>query len=149
MIDDLVAFLCACSDEDEQAATDNGRLHGDVWTAVERGRPTDVTWDVVGAGRGEVAQAMAWEARHIARHDPVRVLRDVEATREIIRLYEQARADYRTLADQRARSVDLDKPSPTPEEYRAMDMGDAYERALVLLALRYADHPDYRDEWRP
>jgi hypothetical protein len=52
---------------------------------------------------------------HIARHDPARVLADVEAKRRI---------------------VEWDAEQP-------VDRG-----VLNILASVYADHPDYREEWR-
>jgi hypothetical protein len=39
------------------------------------------------------------------------------------------------------------------EEYRRDVSGtpsvDAYRHAMVIVAAPYADHPDYREEWRP
>lgn len=58
-------------------------------------------------------------SEHIARHDPARVLAEVEAKRRIV-----AR-----LADESSRRYDYD--------------------TLRLLALPYADHPDYDEAWRP
>lgn len=65
---------------------------------------------------------------HIARHDPARVLKEIEAKREVVRLYERA-YDY----------------APTFTSGFAAAMEDA----LLMFALAYADHPDYREEWRP
>jgi hypothetical protein len=62
-------------------------------------------------------------AVHAARHDPARVLRDVEAKRRIM-----------TFADRR------------PELGEGRYVG---EGVIRLLASVYADHPDYREEWRP
>lgn len=65
---------------------------------------------------------------HIVRHDPARILREVEAKREIVRQADLYLCDsgpgcgYRT---KHGHSV------------------------LRLLALPYDDHPDYREEWRP
>jgi hypothetical protein len=58
--------------------------------------------------------------RHIARHDPARVLREVEAKRRVLWLYEGGDA----------------------YEHSVM------ETAVKALAAIYADHPDHRDEWR-
>lgn len=43
----------------------------------------------------------------------------------------------------------LDGPTHAPNGYCADDLCDWPCRTLRLLALPYADHPDYRDEWRP
>lgn len=57
---------------------------------------------------------------HIARHDPKRTLAEVKCKRRIL------------------------------AEVPCTDLGrDGYCRTAKLLALPYADHPDYRDEWRP
>jgi hypothetical protein len=68
------------------------------------------------------------EAEHIARHDPARVLRDIEAKREVVRLAERARDYHETFTD---------------------GFAAAMEGALRLFALSFADHPGYREEWRP
>ncbi|MDQ1621115.1 MAG: hypothetical protein QOE19_3684 [Actinomycetota bacterium] len=71
------------------------------------------------------------QAAHIARHDPARVLRDVETKRQMV-------ARYR---------ADLEDPNA------AADLKSAnLERWLYicrLLAAVYAGHPDYREDWRP
>lgn len=65
-----------------------------------------------------------------------RVLAECEAKRRIVALYREA--------------------SESAQDARAQDEGNAYdcatdyiESALYALALPYAAHPDYRDEWRP
>lgn len=64
---------------------------------------------------------------HYLRHDPARVLREVTAKRRIVEA-EQDRV--------------LDE-GPLPEHMR----GSVETDVLALLALPYADHPDYREEW--
>jgi hypothetical protein len=64
----------------------------------------------------------AEQREHIARHDPARVLAEVDAKRRII-------VECESLIDDPA--------------VRAM------ETALCLLALPYADHPDYDQTWKP
>lgn len=59
---------------------------------------------------------------HIIRHDPARVLREVEAKRKVVDRYAWLREHG--------------------------DTGDA-RWVLPLLAAVYADHPDYRPEWAP
>ncbi len=81
------------------------------------------------------------DAVHIARHDPARVLREIDAKRQII--------DQCAYWNERAASEAVDPPkSPQP----GLDLGlllDAMNPVLRLLALPYADRPDYREEWRP
>ena len=60
---------------------------------------------------------------HIARHDPARVLAECEAKRRIVE-----RAGFL-----------IDEPD---------GLGNLCEGILMDLALPYADHEDYREEWR-
>jgi hypothetical protein len=63
------------------------------------------------------------DAQHVVRWQPARVLAECEAKRRIVEL-----------------------------DWRGDDSGPAQllqEDVLRLLALSYADHPDYRQEWRP
>ena len=68
---------------------------------------------------------------HIARHDSARVLAECEAKRRIVGLHE-SRPDWPDC--QECGDRDYTKPWPCS--------------TLRLLALPYADHPDYRPEWR-
>jgi hypothetical protein len=67
---------------------------------------------------------------HIARWDPARVLAEVEAKRRIVE----------ELADVPVDDEDLGV-GYSPEWWQG-------QRILLYLALPYADHPDYRGEWR-
>lgn len=69
---------------------------------------------------------------HIARWDPARVLAECQAKRRIVKAWASAR----------------DAANDTGE-MRTYGEEEGLEEALRLLALPYADHPDYRDEWRP
>lgn len=62
-------------------------------------------------------------AAHVARWHPARVLAECDAKRHIIELQ---RSDLRD----------------DPQDWEA-------DEVLRLLGLPYADHPDYRAEWRP
>jgi hypothetical protein len=63
---------------------------------------------------------------HIARHDPARVLTGIEAKRRLVDdMAKIVGGDY------------IDDGEPVLAEW-----------VLLLLALPYADHPDYREEWR-
>ncbi|MEU7103558.1 DUF6221 family protein [Streptomyces sp. NPDC046215] len=61
-------------------------------------------------------------ALHIVRHAPARVLAEVDAKRAIVEEIEDAEVRW---------------------------YGDKLIPVLKRLALPYADHPDYREEWRP
>lgn len=77
--DPLVAFFTARLDEEETTAK---AAAGGPWTG---------SGPYVGAaGAGIIMQARHSEdAAHVARHDPARVLRDVEADRAILAMLEQ------------------------------------------------------------
>jgi hypothetical protein len=71
-------------------------------------------------------------AQHIARHDPARVLAECEAKRRIVEEWDAAHR------------VALASPQYSYDEGIATGL----LAALYALALPYADHPDYREEWR-
>jgi len=129
----LAAFYRARLDDDEAAAkAAASESDGAVWefadyeSGVSPVSPGSVTPVAVGAyGFMDPAQGA-----HIARHDPARVLRDVEAGRAL-------------LADLQETEVCLDRG------YTELTRGSQ----LTLLtqvrqrAAVYSDHPDYRPEW--
>lgn len=97
-------------------------------------------------------------ASHIARHDPARVLAECEAKRQIVAFMLD---DHGATIDGewgcchsgddlrnggRAPEYEGDEfeplPSDCPGAKAALD-------GLKLLALPYADHPDYDVEWKP
>lgn len=125
---ELVDFLRARLDEDEAAAkkAKPGPWHADGDRGgVYGAHPTDEVVDYTES------------AAHIARHDPARVLAEVEAKRQLLDLHQPAETEY----------VDGDI-CYTCDDLRGVE--PAYPcRTLRLLALPYANHPDYRDEWRP
>lgn len=123
---DIVAFIRARLDEDERLATDNGTLQGERWTALEVS-PARVTWEVVGVGR-VVAEALEWEARHIARQDPARTLREVDAKRRLLFHAEHMAASVARIAG-------------------VADGGGVWMHILRLMAAPYSDHPDYDQSW--
>ncbi len=64
-------------------------------------------------------------AVHIARHDPARVLREVEATRALIAAIEH------------------------PDPNQGPEYGYGLRLALMFRAAVYSDHPDYDQSWKP
>lgn len=78
--------------------------------------------------------------RHIARHDPARVLAEVEAKRYLLDEHQDVNDGFCGTC------VDGQWGYPThggssPQRYPC--------RTLRFLALPHADHPAYREEWRP
>lgn len=134
-MDDLVQFLRARYDEDEQAARAVG------YERIETG---EYMWNskylLLQSGAGGESKATAEFdgdlADHIARHDPARVLREVEAKRRLLDLHEPGTQEY----------VDGDVCMACT----LTGDGPYYPCAtLRLLALPYVDHADYQDDWRP
>ncbi len=134
----LAEFYAARLDEDEAAA--RAATPGE-WAALDGGVMSveNESWPV-----SSTESARNREDRvHIARHDPARVLREVEAKRKILAAYEEA----------------AEHPFDLPEGVH--DGRDQWERerdAAVLAELdgvvRYlaevdSDHPDYQQAWRP
>lgn len=123
---DLVEFLRARLARDEQIAQ---ACAGTPWKAQPSG--------TVGVDADDPAFVATAEneayAEHIARHDPSRTLREVAAARQIIDDYEKE-------------TWILGQGHRTPELEAAHAVR---ESVLRLLALPYAGHPAYQEEWRP
>jgi hypothetical protein len=132
-MDDLIAFLRARLDEDADLAlaASPGPWHPDE----EHDEVHAVDDIVVAEGFALSGRQLRATVDHIARHDPARVLAEVEAKRHIIDWHRQPTQDefedgtYRTMGCRCYGGW----PCPT----------------LRALAAPYADHPDYRDTWRP
>ncbi|MFB4285689.1 DUF6221 family protein [Nonomuraea sp. MTCD27] len=120
-MDDLIAFLRARLNEDEQEAL---AASPGPWKANAEQHEVLAVDDIeVATGFALNGEQLRATVRHIVRHDPARVLREVEAKRRML----QAHIGYYGLG--------MDEYWPIP--------------TLTLLALPYANHPDYREEWRP
>jgi hypothetical protein len=141
-VSDLAAFLAERLDEDEaaaKAAIKGGKPEiGTVgqWNAYLEGGDDGwaVEHDAGGKGCGIIGDRAI--AEHIARHDPARALREVQAKRSITEAHD--REHYCPLPVLPGRHGQL----WTPEE------GPCW--TLLLLAAVWSDHPDYREtEWKP
>ncbi|WP_432589953.1 DUF6221 family protein [Streptomyces sp. HD1123-B1] len=131
-MDELARWLGEQLDEDERIARAAGGKYesGQGWW--EDGRfGSDGT---VGDERGSVVVYRTGVGRqhsaHIARHDPARVLREIDAKRRIVAEHD---TDGWTTGDRVRDCQWTGRPCQT----------------LRLLALPYADRPGYREEWRP
>lgn len=137
----LVEFLRARLDEDEQTAR---AAVAAPWTAdsgsVFGGEPPNQgdfgEVHILPAASNEYDPDEA-TAAHIARHDPRRVLAEVDAKRQIIREHQKLplRLTCKTCVSW------IDNEIPERRIYPC--------HTLRLLALPYASHKDYREEWRP
>lgn len=121
-MDDLLQFLRDQLDQDERTA--RAATPG-PWAvegaSVYVGHPTNEIVDY------------SESAEHIARHDPARVLAEVDAKRRVLDRYENQAA----LAASHVGGI-LTKH--LVEELRAV---------VQLLALPYASRPGYPEKWRP
>jgi len=164
----ITEFLRARIAEDEQAANEatDGPWRYDPTkvNAIDRGEA--VFAGETGANATTIAstgppydmQSM-FDAVHIARHDPARVLAGCEAKRKIIAFHEswptlvQMPAKFEPIKD-----GDLDNYTYrmsqeiawlTTREYVArFGIDPPTAPMLAALALIYSDHPDYDEEWR-
>ena len=136
---DLAAFLAARLDEDEAAARAAiGRLSG-RWHIDGGG---DIQDEDTGGGGNAFVAVGPWDgpvdevyAAHIARHDPARVLREVEAGRVILAAYQAVLAECATMLHDRR-----------PRKYGEHD---GLRKAVCELAAVYRDNPDYDPAWAP
>ena len=137
-MDDLVTWLRAQIDDDERAAraaADSMLWHGpvktgEIWESDKgfvytqgEGMPglrDECLWkaDTPGRYTREMSEQVA---HHVARHDPARVLREVEAKRRLL-----------DVAD----------------TLLTTGLEDGWD-VVWALALPYADRPGYREDWRP
>ena len=134
MSTDLIAFLNARLDEDKASAAKAQKKRRSPWRVIDSIRMRVISGSpnrdlVVAETPGDGI------ADHIARHDPARVLREVEAGRRILARYE----------DCLARMEDPDYPQGV-----AADQAREYEDfVLPNLAAAWSGHPDYDQEWNP
>jgi hypothetical protein len=135
-MDDLVVWLHAQLDEDERAAraADEG-----PWQSKSLGRHDQAA---IATGGGPTAliqfdgSRAAANGTHVARHDPARVLREIDAKRQLVELH--APGEMKDVDGDVCMACDLRGEGPF------------YPCAtLRLLALPYADRPGYREEWAP
>ena len=138
---DIIDFLHACLDEDERIAR------------AADGDEIEATPSLRGAKyltlRGQhddrhTTELPAALADHIAAHDPARVLREIDAKRQLIgRGGPFCTSDCDKPGNE---PMDPDTNWTTPLEHH---FDCAAYKAAKVLALPYADRPGYREEWKP
>lgn len=150
---ELVDFLRARLDEDEaaaKAATSGPWWYnpGKQWLGPEAfekydltkgeefvgyGGPHPFTGAVCATGPASHAQSMA-DAAHIARHDPARVLAEIEAKRMLLDLHAPGEMEY--VDGDVCMACDVRGEEPF---YPC--------KTLRLLARPFRDHPDFDQAW--
>ncbi|MGW3135928.1 DUF6221 family protein [Streptomyces sp. NPDC001139] len=142
-MDELVGWLCEQLDEDERIARAAGHervaptpWHGESWddAVLDGDGLVDANGNGIAVVKGELVRA------HIAEWDPARVLREIEAKRQLLDEHQDVNDGWcGTCVD--GRWGYPTHGGSSPQRYPC--------RTLRLLALPYADRPGYRDEWRP
>ncbi|HLK73777.1 MAG TPA: DUF6221 family protein [Streptosporangiaceae bacterium] len=113
----LAAFLSARLDEDEAIAREAAGLT-ECWVAEE-----PAIGVVLVDGEPLIEGHIAGLTAHIARHDPARVLREVEAVRAVVAAYEKS---VRVVGE---------------------GLSVSNRRLVLAFAAVYGAHPDFRPEW--
>ncbi|MCV2487827.1 DUF6221 family protein [Geodermatophilus sp. YIM 151500] len=122
----LDEFLLARIAEDDRVAAD---------AAEDSGRKD---WSTDPRGTGAADRRTA---EHVARHDPARVHAECAAKRHLVLACRDVRPDMHFLGRRPSGMADFPLSPRDPHQLAAL--------TLALLALPYADHRDYRPEWRP
>ncbi|MFF4346838.1 DUF6221 family protein [Streptomyces sp. NPDC001530] len=139
---DLVEWFGEQLDEDERITREATPGWWTPWRRSMTHVLKDLIHSVVTQGqkpgdRAKIVTASWSDAEHIARHNPARVLREIDAERQVLRDLEQA-------------EFTLSKAEPRTAPHDLMTGAvNALRRTVRLLALPYADRPGYREEWRP
>lgn len=140
---ELADFITARLEDDEAAAMALGPVEG-RWVIVtsEHGDEALLASETRGHAYLSLPLPMLDFLRHIIRHDPARVLREVTAKRARLAYYLDAQAK-------------LDHIIAHPGEMSPGDQGmwlgktAAARMACRHDATAWSDHPDYRAEWAP
>ena len=133
---DLLAFIRSQLDEDERVARA-------VPEAPWGGRSDSTGYpDIISVprdqqhGRDEIVLSDVWRdgiVDYATRFDPARVLAEVDAKRRILDEYDKA----------------LNRRRQWPGDLSSAGALLTMVHVVKLLALPFAGHPDYREEWRP
>ncbi|SHI67709.1 DUF6221 family protein [Streptomyces sp. 3214.6] len=139
-MDDLVQWLRAQLDEDDRIARAaaeelEGLELGGEWWYDGQYVETVREHTMVAVGSQDFMDPAT--GRHIAEWDPARVLREIDAKRQLVCAYEEAVSAFNDSG-----------PALTSYD-RLTGSVSSLRRAIELLALPYADRPGYREEWRP
>ncbi|MCX5598422.1 DUF6221 family protein [Streptomyces phaeochromogenes] len=135
---ELIRWLGEQLDEDERIARaaadyDDGAAHDVVgppgtWSCLDEAQWFGPQYRG-GVIAPRIGQVNAPElGAHTARHDPARVLREIEAKRDLVRFATGIHDHHETFTTGVAARL---------------------EKTLRLYALAYADRPGYREEWKP
>ncbi|MFF9138475.1 DUF6221 family protein [Streptomyces albogriseolus] len=126
-------------DEDERTAREAG---GAAWEElpvsgwVHTSPLPDTEWQPPGYDHHVASAPLSSDRAHIVRHDPARVLREIDAKQRIIQVHNARDSWGMCVACPR-------------DEKGAMQVEIEDCPILRALALPYADRPGYKESWRP
>ncbi len=129
-MDELVEWLRAQLDKDERiarAVKDRSAPWDGQWMADGNSAVRTVNGHVL-FYRHDSGPLKPGLADHAAEWDPARVLREIDAKRDLLRFAEGVHDHHETFTT---------------------GVASRLEVTLRLFAAAYADRPGYRDEWRP
>ena len=144
MTPQLDEFVMARIAEDKRIAAraaDDDATADDGPDAVRAGDLPDGAPSRPRSGPAAATALHSATAEHVAHFGPARVLDECAAKRWMVQACRDARPDTAFLG---ARPGGLPDFPLTPT-----DVHQLAALTLALLALPYAGHPDYREEWRP
>lgn len=137
----IVEFLRARLAEDERKARAACEHTDSAWR-VDGDGETLLFWDPMPDTPGTSQTLGHRIVPHVARHDPARVVAEVEAKRRILVRHHPSKMAPWAPAGCEGCGTEGDGDDPITEH-----IDECPE--LRDLAVVYADHPDYRQEWSP
>ena len=149
----LTAFLLARLDDDEAVARqaldpERPGTHW-RWFRTDEEFPTRSVGSLPAFPVSYVEAEETYALPHIARHDPARISAEVAAKRRIVELHRPRYAVLYRDSDRLLAEAFDSLTMPTVAHSGPVWPSPESEATLRLLALPYADHADYREEWRP
>jgi hypothetical protein len=149
--EDLVTWLRAQIDEDEQQAQQAARDTAPKWYRYERYIMSADPHPASSSDEADLYIAMdGTEAtmEHMARHDPARVLAEVEAKRRILDLHEVVDNGGGTLDSRYCACCFADRGYNAGVSNKTGEGLPVWCETVRLLALPYAGRDGWREEWR-
>lgn len=152
-MDDLIEFLRAEIDEDEQVAL--AASPGPWRPNAEHDEVLAVDDITVADGFALSGNQLRATVDHIASWDPARVLAEVDAKRKLIERYQAARQRQADNSDKfvlLTKQRHLDQTEFTRVKTHGWELSGqvaALATAVAVAAMPYADRPGYQEQWHP
>lgn len=135
----IVAFVTARLDEDVTSARAAAVYHGKRWHAGDTIDPSEGTVSIFDEDGANVLAmwVLPGDAAHIARHDPARVLREIEAKRAVLAWYADAVDASEVFREKLGTGTHMAVAA------------ESYLNVIRGYAAAWSDHPDYQEGWKP